>query len=411
MSAQGNRLRIELYWSGDIAQTPSVDALAFCLADSGKVRKESDMIFYNNRQSAGGAVVMADPEGEARGLRCQPFLVALDQLPPDISRIVFAINVDSGGGGVLCVGQLKQLSLCACGGRDSALLARCDFALGDAQETALIMGELYRRNGEWKLKSVGQGFGAGLSALAQSYGVTVADGAQATGPMARSHVPVPQGSAAPAAGKTVVPSIKIDPPATGFGEFTITLAWGAPPPMPGAAPPPPVAKPGLIGSLLGAKPAGPRTVDLDLCCLYELVDGYRGVVQALGNNFGSFNSAPFVELMGDERKGTGQQNEVLRINGKFWKEVKRLLPFAMIFDGLPNWSQAMGRATIRVPDQVPVSARLDQNTQSDRACSIALIENEGGKIVIHKRVETFRNPRELDQFYAWGLRWTAGMKD
>jgi len=102
---------------------------------------------------------------------------------------------------------------------------------------------------------------------------------------------------------------------------------------------------------------------------------------------------------------------MLRLNWKYWSEVRRILVFAMIFDGIPNWAQANGKATIRIPDQVPISVRLDQNTTAERASSIALIENEGGKMVIHKRVETFKNPRELDQSYGWGLKWTAGMKD
>ena len=83
----------------------------------------------------------------------------------------------------------------------------------------------------------------------------------------------------------------------------------------------------------------------------------------------------------------------------------------MIFDGIPNWAKANGRARILVPEQVPVSVRLDQATVDQRVCSIALLENESGKMVIHKRVETFKNPRELDQQYGWGLRWSAGTKD
>ena len=402
-----NKLRIELHWAGDNGQTPSVDAIAFCLTAAGKVRKESDMIFYNNRLSENTALVMGEGEGDPRGQYCQPFYLSTDKISDEIQRVVFSVVVDAGAGGVLRVGQLSNLKFCVRGGTSGSEFVRCDLAMPDAVETALIMGEVYRRNGEWKVKSVGQGYGAGLSAMAEGYGVAVASGAQAISPGTSAGGGGPQNPTV--AGKASSPSIKVDPPPDGFGEIHVELTWG----QIGAPSQPPPQRRGLFGGILGGSQT-PKPVDLDLCCLYELADGYRGIVQALGNHYGAFNSAPFVELMGDERRAESAQvvrRELLRINGRFWKEVRRVLVFAMIFEGVPDWSKAQGKATIRVPDQVPVSVRLNQSTSGDRACSVAMIENEGGKLVLHKRIETFKNPRELDRFYGWGLQWTAGMKD
>lgn len=415
IAEQGSRLRVVLEWAGDHPAHPSVDAVAFLLTESGKVRSDGDMIFYNHPTEEGGFIIMAAGENVARGLHVQAFTLDLDKVPEGIERVCFCLTLQSGVGGLLYLSQLGQTALRVLGGPSDTELVRADFNMGEAQETALIMGEIYRRKGEWKVKCVAQGFVSGLGALAESYGVVVAEAAQAVGQM------VPPGETpAPKVPKSAAPSQHFNKPPGGFGEVQVILNWGTPPAPAATAEPPPavaVAPKGFLGNLLGPSSKGttapklPKTADLDLCCLFELTDGYRGVVQALGNNFGGFQTAPYVELMGDERQGSGTQAEIMRINGKRWDEIRRLLFFAMIFDGIPNWAKANGRARILVPEQVPVSVRLDQATVDQRVCSIALLENESGKMVIHKRVETFKNPRELDQQYGWGLRWSAGTKD
>jgi tellurite resistance protein TerA len=415
IAEHGSRLRVVLEWAGDHPAHPSVDAVAFLLTESGKVRSDGDMIFYNHPTEAGGFIIMAAGENVARGLHVQAFTLDLDKVPEGIERVCFCLTLQSSGpGGLLYLSQLGQTALRVLGGPADTELVRADFNMGETQETALIMGEVYRRKGEWKVKCVAQGFASGLGALAESYGVVVAEAAQAVGQM----IP-PDAAPAPQMPKSATPSQHFQKPPGGFGEVQVILNWGVPPVPGAAAEPPPVvaaAPKGFLGNLMGANKGAPaakvhKTADLDLCCLFELTDGYRGIVQALGNNFGGFQTAPYVELMGDERQGSGVQAEIMRLNGKRWDEVRRLLFFAMIFEGVPNWAKANGRARILVPEQVPVSVRLDMATMDQRVCSIALIENEGGKMVVHKRVETFKNPRELDQHYGWGLRWSAGTKD
>lgn len=82
-------------------------------------------------------------------------------------------------------------------------------------------------------------------------------------------------------------------------------------------------------------------VDLDLGCLYELKDGTRGVVQALGDCFGSFRDEPYTQLMGDDRTGANADGEWLRINGAHWREIKRILIFSFIYEGLPTGTPPM----------------------------------------------------------------------
>lgn len=394
--------RVNLEYNGDNPARPSIDAVAFLLTDTGKVRGDSDMVFYNHKTIAEGGVEMLDG-ADVAGLRQQPFMIDLNKLPAGIVRICFCLVAD--GTGVQYIAQLSRMAIRLMGGTTRTEVASSSLELaGAAKETALVLGELYLRNGEWKFKSIGQGYEQGLAALAQSYGIVVAEAAQATGTMARPNETLPPS----AADRSAIPKQRFDRPAMGFDEIVINLVWNATPPEEPITDAP-VAKKGLFSSIVA--PSKPRPIDLDLCCLYELNDGYRGVISALGDNYGAFNSAPFMELMGDERKGTGTQGEVIRINGVRWNEITRILVYAMIFEGSPNWALASGRCVIRVPDQMPLNVKLDQNVNDKRACTIALIENDGGHISIQKRVEAFKNPREVDLYYGWGLRWGAGTKE
>jgi len=393
------RLRLWLEWGGDSPARPAVDALLFMLTASGQVRGDADMVFYNQMSSADGAVLLHKPE-LTDALNRQAFDLDLSRLDPAIEKLAICLSIHHELGGVTAISQLSPLQTCL-ESVSGARVLQAGLALPASDETAIIMAEIYKRNGEWKIKSVGQGFAAGLSALAQSYGIVVAEEAQAVPSSAPVQTPVTPGL-------SIAPAALYKPPHDGFGEILVNLNWGAK-----AAPAPPPAKAGLLGGLLGAKPKPPGQLDLDLCALYELSDGYRGIVQSLGGAMGAYNTAPYMQLLGDARGGGQEayQGEIIRINGRFWGEIRRILLYAMIFEGQPNWAIAQGHAQIRVKDELPVGVRLNQNTNAHRACSIALIENVDGKMAIHKRVETFKNPKELDQHYGWGLRWTAGAKD
>lgn len=392
LTSAANRLRIVLEWSGDSPAKPAVDGVAYLLGANGKVRGDADMVFYNRTSSGDGALVQKKFEA-GREVNRQSFELDLGKLDPAVERIAFCLAIHDEIGGVTAIGQLQSIVSRVLAGSSEVITA--ELSLTGSGEAALVMAEVYKRNGEWKYKSVGQGFTAGLAKLSENFGIVVAEAAQGSPPSATPAAPVTPG-------RSAAPSALYEPSHKGLGEITATLTWTS---VPTSAP-----KPGLLGALIGGKSGG---VDLDLCALYELSDGYRGVVQSLGGAMGAFNSAPFLELMGDARAGDAAAGtgEVIRINGTRWAEIRRILLYAMIFEGAPNWQAAQGRVSIRVPDQLPVGVKLDQNTTDKRACTIALLENVDGKLGIHKRVETFKNPRELDQFYNWGLQWKAGAKD
>lgn len=185
-----------------------------------------------------------------------------------------------------------------------------------------------------------------------------------------------------------------------FGDVLVNLNWNQ-----GQAKPK-----GLLRSFLGGG-AGTSAIDLDLGCLYELADGRKGVVQALGNAFGDFAGAPFVQLSGDDRSGANADGETLRINGAKWQDIRRLLVFTFIYDGVPNWDATDGVVQVKVPGEAPIEVRLTGGQNTSGMCGIAMLENVAGEIKVTRLVEYVGGHQELDEAHGWGMRWKTGTKD
>lgn len=153
-----------------------------------------------------------------------------------------------------------------------------------------------------------------------------------------------------------------------------------------------------------------KAIDLDLGCLYELNDGSKGTIQALGKRFGSVNSAPYIALDKDDRSGESTDGEWLTISGEFWKNIKRVLVYAFIYDGVPNWTKTNGTITMYVNDEV-IQVEMDEADDSQRLCGVVLLENEGGKFKTTRVVRYFQNQEYLDKAFGWNLNWVSGSKD
>lgn len=153
-------------------------------------------------------------------------------------------------------------------------------------------------------------------------------------------------------------------------------------------------------------------IDLDLCCLWELADGSRGCVQALGGKYQVPPHAhrPVIRHDGDRQAGGGG-GENIRIDMTQVHLIKRVLVFAHIYDGVPNWAAADAIATIHPVAGTPVEVVLDEADPFAHVCAIALLRNEGGKLTVHREVRYFaRGHRAMDAAYGWGLNWRTGRK-
>jgi tellurite resistance protein TerA len=152
-------------------------------------------------------------------------------------------------------------------------------------------------------------------------------------------------------------------------------------------------------------------VDLDLGCLWETADGQKGVVQALGNAFGSLHQPPYVLLDGDDRSGANTGGENLIVNLDRLDQIRRVLVFAYIYDGAPNWAAADGVVTLFPQGAAPIEVRLDEHAQGARSCAIALLTNQGGALNIQREIRYLPGvQKDLDNAYGWGMKWRSGSK-
>jgi tellurite resistance protein TerA len=166
------------------------------------------------------------------------------------------------------------------------------------------------------------------------------------------------------------------------------------------------------GGLLKRLKAGAQGgIDLDLACMYELADGSKGVVQALGNSFGAFDAPPYARLDADDRTGASVGGENLHVNLAHVRDIRRLLVFAFIYEGVAAFDQAGAVVTLTPQSGAPIEVRLDEQAGTSRMCAIALLTNEGGNdLVVNREVRYLNGHRELDALYGWGLSWTPGRK-
>ena len=182
---------------------------------------------------------------------------------------------------------------------------------------------------------------------------------------------------------------------SGLGEILINLNWNTKP-----------AKKGLFGVF-----GGGQGIDLDLGCLFELKDGQKGAVQALGNAFGSLQHLPFIALDGDDRTGAVTTGENLRIDGNKIALFKRILVYTFIYEGVANWQQADAVVTIKYPGAEDLIIKMDSYNSNDVMCGLPLLENVNDETFsVEKIVQFYPGHQALDSAFHWGMRWQAGRK-
>jgi tellurite resistance protein TerA len=365
-------------------ETPlTLDPSAYLLGQNGKVASDAGFLFYGQSDVAGGAATL-----DAASAR---FSFDLARLPADTERVALALTIEQGVRRGQQFSHLRQLVLTVKG--DSEPI---EFTLdtGAMTETAVILGEFYRRNGAWKFRAVGQGFRGGLGPLASHFGVEISDDPDQAPPTAAPAPPPVRLQKITLDKKTPV---SLDKRGGHFGEISVNLNWSRQP----------------LGEGAGWNPFRKDTstgIDLDLGCMLEHKNGDKLVIQALGKRFGSFESAPWVQLMGDDRTGAASDGENLRINGAHWSDFKRILLFAFIYEGIPNWAAADAVVTIKSPGQPELTVKLDSPAARQGMCAVAMLENDGGRIRITKLADYHTGHKELDQAHQFGFRWTTGSK-
>lgn len=151
-----------------------LDASVFMTGENGKVLNDASFIFYNNKTSADGSVehLGDNRSGQGEG-DDEQVNVKLTSLVSDVTKLVFAVTIHDAEARKQSFGQVSNAYIRVLNKADGKEIARYDLSEDASTETAMIFGELYRHNAEFKFKAIGQGFAGGLKPLAEAYGVSI----------------------------------------------------------------------------------------------------------------------------------------------------------------------------------------------------------------------------------------------
>lgn len=151
-----------------------LDASAFLLGANGKVADDSHFIFYGQLSFPNGSVVhqgdnlTGDGDGDDEVIE-----VDILRVPEYVQKISFSVSIHEAAQRRQTFGMVDNAYIRVVNKADGKELARYDLSEDGSTETAMIFGELYRHNGDWKFRAVGQGFAGGLGPLASHYGVNI----------------------------------------------------------------------------------------------------------------------------------------------------------------------------------------------------------------------------------------------
>ena len=151
-----------------------LDAAAFLLSGAGKVASDADFVFYGNLKHASGSVehlgdnLTGAGEGDDEQIK-----VDLSAVPASVEKIDFTVTIYEAEERHQNFGQVSNAFIRVVDEATGTELIRYDLGEDFSIETAVVVGEIYRNNGEWKFNAIGSGFQGGLHALCQNYGVNV----------------------------------------------------------------------------------------------------------------------------------------------------------------------------------------------------------------------------------------------
>ncbi|MDT9720995.1 TerD family protein [Paenibacillus sp. ClWae2A] len=149
-----------------------LDVSVFCANANGKVVGEKNFIFFNNPQNENGSVVhtgdnrTGDGDGDDEQVN-----IDLPNVPADVEKIAFSITIYEATERSQNFGQVSRAYVRIVNEANNEELIRFDLGEDFSIETGVVVGELYRHNGEWKFSAIGSGYQDGLVGLTRDYGL------------------------------------------------------------------------------------------------------------------------------------------------------------------------------------------------------------------------------------------------
>jgi tellurium resistance protein TerD len=151
-----------------------LDASALMVGASGKILSDAHFVFFNNLTSPDGSVehtgdnLTGEGEGDDEAIK-----VNLESVPAEVEKIVITVSIYDAEARQQSFGQVRNAFIRVVNQADDREITRYDLTEDASTETAMIFGELYRNQSEWKFRAVGQGYSTGLRGIAQDFGVNV----------------------------------------------------------------------------------------------------------------------------------------------------------------------------------------------------------------------------------------------
>lgn len=342
LPVENANIKVTIHCSINAAQQSELDVSAFLLKSDGKVRSDSDFIFYNQPQAKDNSIVLVSQDGENQYLA-----IDLNKIPPDIQKIAFVIT-----------SHVKFLSANALSIEiENTMVFHPDTK--NMQEKSLILAELYRYKGRWKFRAIGQGFQGGLAPLATGYGIEI-DNEKNTQP-GPSCAPSPVSTAN---NQIQLNKTSIDLKKAGE-QATLSLSKG---------------------KRINAKLKWDTTSDLDLYCFY--VDSQDKEDKVYYRKFGHLDKLPYIKLLGDS-KMAGE--EVLEISQPQHIKYALIAAYSALSNGIGSFYSYKARVVVSDGDQQEVISHLANKDPFSYWVAFALIDfTTPGELTI-KNVETYSN--------------------
>mgnify|MGYP003219571092 FL=1 len=187
------------------------------------------------------------------------------------------------------------------------------------------------------------------------------------------------------------------------GEIIINLDWN---------------KGGFFKGLFG------KAVDLDLGCFYELRNGQKSLIDGLQFSHGRggdrhhvtrqgcYDNEPYIWHQGDDRGGGSSSGEVILVNPTSVNEIKRIIVYTFIYEGVAKWSETNAIVKIKVPGYEDVVVEMGRQFSNKKFCAIAELNFGSDNSITVKKLVTFHDGHSgCDKQYGWGFNYSPGSKD
>lgn len=345
----GGLVNITVSWASSPGE---LDVACFMLGANDKVSSDDWMVFYNQPGAPGNVVRMQG------GDKAVTFEVDLDSVPAAISRCCFTTTLDGGG----TVGAIDSLALRASAA--GTTIAVLPVQLG--RERALILADLYRHGGGWKVRAVAQGFDGGLGPLASHFGVSIEEAAASSAP--------PPAAPAP---KVALGKVTLDKPAQ---SAPITLGKNS------------------DGTLehVAVRMDWTSAVDLDLHAFYRLKSGEEGEINFMEE--GALDQLPYIAIDDDMGVGDVAGKNVENLTLSRIDTLDSVIFVVNIFrdddDDPESFAQYDGRVTVTTSlgeVVVPLTSK-----EAGNWAVIAKLENSGQPRLININKVTRHEPKLSD---------------